>query len=121
MQEHCNSRSGSGMDCGSDQEIQVRFPAYPHCMLTPDGKEVKEVFRRLGARVRVEVGLARYRPLAAHGIGCLAAGLNLETGYLYHHYIAEIPLNMTLNCNQPKNTLVHWPSPKKHWFEDPGQ
>ena len=31
---------------------------------------------------------------------CPAAGLNLETGHLSRHYIAEISLNVTLNHNQ---------------------
>ena len=62
-----------------------------------DGKEVKDVFGRPGARVGV--GSARLRPLVAHGVGCLAAGQNLETGQLSRHYIAEISLNVTLNHN----------------------
>ena len=33
--------------------------------------------------------------LAAHGVECPAAGLNLETGQLCSQYIAEISLNMT--------------------------
>ena len=41
-----------------------------------DGKEVKDVFGRPGAGVGV--GLARQRPLATHGVGCPAAGQNLE-------------------------------------------
>ena len=32
--------------------------------------------------------------------GCPAAGQNLETGHLSRHYIAEIPLNVTLNHKQ---------------------
>ena len=58
-----------------------------------DGKEVKDVFRRPGASNRLD--LARKRPLAVHGVGCPAAGLNLETWQLSRHYIAEILLNVT--------------------------
>ena len=64
-----------------------------------DGKEVKDVCVRPGARVGV--GSARQRPLAAHGVGCPAASQNLETWQLSRHYIAEISLNVTLNHNQP--------------------
>ena len=39
---------------------------------------------------------------APHGISYLVAGLNLETGQLSRHYIAEILLNVTLiNYKQP--------------------
>ena len=69
-----------------------------------DGKEVKDVFGRPGAHVGV--GSAHIRPLAAHGVGSLAAGLNLETGQLSRHYIAEISLNVTLNHNQPTNSCI---------------
>ena len=41
-----------------------------------DGKEVKDVFGRPGARVGI--GSARLRPLAAHGVGCSTSGQNLE-------------------------------------------
>ena len=34
---------------------------------------------------RVGLGSARYRPLAAHSIGCPAAGQNLEAGQLSRH------------------------------------
>ena len=40
-----------------DRKIRVRFPAYPHRVWASDGKEVKDVFGRPGARV--EVGSAR--------------------------------------------------------------
>ena len=60
--------------------------------------EVKDVFRHPGARVGVSS--ARSRPLATHGVGCLVAGLNLETGQLSRHYKAEILLNVTLNHKQ---------------------
>ena len=71
---------------------------------TSDGKEVtKNVFRCPGARVRV--CLAHKKILAAHGIGCPAVGLNLETGQLSCHYIAEILLNKTLNHNKPNQTI----------------
>ena len=65
-----------------------------------NGKEVKDVSGRPCARV--EVGSACQRPLAAHGVGCPAAGQNLETGHLSCHYIhvAEISLNVKLNPNQ---------------------
>ena len=69
--------------------------------MSSDGKEVKDVFGRPGARVGV--GSARLRPLAAHGFVCPAAGLNLETGQLSCHYIAEISLNVTFTLNQPTN------------------
>ena len=54
------------------------------------------------------VGSARLRPLAAHGVGCPAAGLYMETGQLSRHYIlvAEITLNMTLNRNKPNQKLT---------------
>ena len=60
-----------------------------------DGKMVKDIYGRPGTRVGVVS--ARLRPLAAHGVGCLTAGLNLETGQLSQHSIAEISLNVTLN------------------------
>ena len=41
------------------------------------------------------------KTLAAHGVGCPAAGQDLETGQLSRHYKAEISLNVTLNHNQP--------------------
>ena len=66
-----------------------------------DGKEVKDVLRHPGARVRV--GSACQRPLAAHCIRCPAAGLNCETAQLSRHYIAEITLNVMLNHNQSTN------------------
>ena len=68
-----------------------------------DAKEAKDVFGRPG--VRVGVGLARSRPLAVHGVGCPAAGQNLEIGQLSRHYIAEISLNVTLQqpTNKPTN------------------
>ena len=40
-----------------DRMIRVWFPAYPHRVGLSDGKEVKDVFERPGARV--EVGSAR--------------------------------------------------------------
>ena len=51
---------------------------------------------------------ARLRPLAAHGFGCLGAGLNLETGQLSHYYtcISEILLNVTLNQTDQKRRTV---------------
>ena len=65
-----------------------------------------DVFGRPGACVRV--GSAHKRPLAAHGVGCLTAGLNLKSGQLScHKYLAEISVNVTLNHNQPTfKTLV---------------
>ena len=66
-----------------------------------DNKEVVDVF----GRPIVRLGSACLRPLAVHamghGVGCPAAGQNLETGQLSRHYIAEILLNVTLNHNQP--------------------
>ena len=83
------------------RKIRVRFPAYPHC------KEVfktKGVFWRPGACVGV--GSARQRPLAAHGVRCPVACLNLEIGQLYRHYKAKFSLNVTLNHNQPNVSIV---------------
>ena len=45
------------------------------------------------------------RPLSALGVGCPAAGQNLETGRLSRRYLAEISLNVTLNHNQPTKVL----------------
>ena len=47
--------------------------------------------------------------VAAHGVGCPAAGLNLETGQLSRHDIAEILLNVMLNHNKPNQNqnLIH--------------
>ena len=67
-----------------------------------DGKEVKDVFELSGASVGI--GLVRYRPPTTHGVGCPAAGLNLQTRQLSRHYITEILLNVTLHHNQA--TLV---------------
>ena len=70
----------------------------PKAFIDPETEtEVKDIFGRPGARVGV--GSARLRPLAVHGVWCPAAGLNLETGQLSRHYIAEV----TLNHNQPTN------------------
>ena len=66
-----------------------------------DGKEIEDVFGRPGARVGV--GSTRLRPLAAHEVGCPAAGQNMEAGQLSRHFIAEISLNVTLNHNQSIN------------------
>ena len=63
----------------------------------PDGKEIKDVFVR--PSVHVGVGSEHLRPLAAHGVWCPAAGLNLETGQLSCHYRAEISLNMNKQAN----------------------
>ena len=52
------------------------------------------------SRSCVGVGSTRLSPLAAHGVGCPVAGLNLETGQVSHHYIAEISLNVTLNITK---------------------
>ena len=62
-----------------------------------DGKEVKYVFGRPGARVGV--GSVCKRPLTFRDVWCPAAGLYLETGQLSRHFIAE-KLNVTLNHNQ---------------------
>ena len=51
-----------------DRKIRVRLLPLTLTACGPsDGKEVKDVFGRPGARV--EVGSARLRPLAAHGVG----------------------------------------------------
>ena len=66
-------------DCTADWTIRVRFPTHPHRVCWPsDGKEVKDVFGRAGARIGVS--LARLRPLDVKGVGCPAAGLSLENG-----------------------------------------
>ena len=69
-----------------------------------DGKEVKDFFGSPGARVGV--GSARLRPLAIFGVGCTAAGPNLETGQLSRQYKAEISLNVTLNHNQQQQQPI---------------
>ena len=56
-----------------------------------NGKEVKDVFRRPSASVEVDS-----TPSCPWHEG-KAAGLNLETGQLSDHYIAEILLDVTLN------------------------
>ena len=53
---------------------------------------------------RVEVGSARWEPLAAHGVWCPAVGLNLETWQLSRHYLSEILLNVTLIHNKANQT-----------------
>ena len=50
-------------------------------------------------------GSARYRPLAAHGVWCPAEGLNLKTGQLFRHYIAEISPNVTLKLQLTKTRI----------------
>ena len=65
-----------------------------------NSNEDKDVFGH--PIVHVMVGLARKRPLSCPCRWCPAAGLNLETGKLSGHYIAEISLNVTLNHNKPK-------------------
>ena len=45
-------------------------------------------------------------PATIHGtatIYAVTAGLNVETGYLSRHFIAEISLNVTLNHSQQTN------------------
>ena len=81
-----------------DRNTRVRFPAYPQHVLALWCKEVKDVFRCPGARVGV--GSARWIPLAAHGVGCPAAGQIWKTGQLSCHYTAEISLNVRLSHNQ---------------------
>ena len=82
-------------------------------------KEVKDIFGRPGTRV--EVGSARKRPLAAHDVGARQQeGLNLKTGHLSRHYIAEISLNATLNHNKPKNQknlVPFWYRPWQNVYE----
>ena len=68
------------------------------------GKDVQKRLRTTGARVKV--GSASLRPLAARGVGCLAAGLNLENGQRSHHYIAEIKRNVPLNRSQLTNHRI---------------
>ena len=59
-----------------DRKTRVRFPHTLTACGPSDGKEVKDVFGRPGARVGV--GSVCLRPLADHGVGCPAAGQNLE-------------------------------------------
>ena len=84
-----------------DQEIWVWFTGNLTMCGPSDGKEVKDVFGRPGACV--EVGSTCERSLAAHGVGCPEAGLNLKTGQLSRPYKAEILMNVTFNHNQPTN------------------
>ena len=67
--------------------------------------EVNYLLRSPGARVGV--GPERLKPLAAHGVGCPDAGLNLEIRQLFCYYIDELLLNVTLNHNQPIATNEH--------------
>ena len=46
------------------------------------------------------------KTLAANGIGCPAAGLNLEIVQLSCHYIAEVLLNVMLNINKPNQSKL---------------
>ena len=64
------------MDWTVDRKTRVRFPAYFTACGPSDGKEVKDASGCLGARVGE--GSAHLGPLAAHGVGCPAAGQNLE-------------------------------------------
>ena len=52
------------------------------------------------------------KTLAAHGVGCPTAGLNLETEQLSRHYIAKISLNVVLNLSQPTNKICLFPFKK---------
>ena len=93
-------RRGSGLNCGSRDQGWI--PCIPSPRVGPlMARRLKMSSRHPGARVRV--GSARLTPLAAHGIGCPAAGQNLETGQLARHNIAEISLNVTLDHSQPTN------------------
>ena len=87
-----------------DRTIRVRFRLSLIACVPSDCKEVKDVFGRPDAHIGV--GSVRLRPLAAHGVGCPAAGQNWETGQLFRHCIAEISLKVTLNNNnQPTNQV----------------
>ena len=80
-----------------DRKIRVRSPLTLTACGPSNGKEVKDVFGRPGARV--EVGYTLKTP-SCPWRGCPAAGQNLETGHLSRLYIAKISLNVTLNHNQ---------------------
>ena len=89
-----------GMKLTLKDTLRHGVPEVAGCRTTcgpSDGKEEKGVFVRPSAQGSVRVGSEHLRPLAAHGIWCPVAGLNLETGHLSRHNIAEISLNMMLN------------------------
>ena len=99
-------RKGSQQDCGSGNPGLI--PGLPSsCVCRLMARRLKTSSYVPSALVGI--GLAPKRPLTAHGIWFLAAGLNLETGQLSRRYIAEILLNVTLNHSQPTN------KPEKTW------
>ena len=86
-----------------DRKIRVRFPAYPHRVwaLWWQGGKRRLQTSRCPCRGR----LGTLKTPSCPWRGCPAAGQNLETGHLSRHYIAEIPLNVTLNHNQHQQHL----------------
>ena len=81
-----------------DRKIQVRFPAYPHCVWALCWQGGKRCLRT--SRCPCQGRLSTLKTPSCPWRGCPAAGQNLETGHLSRHYIAEISLNVTLNHNQ---------------------
>ena len=82
-----------------NRTIRVRFPAYPHrawALCWQGGKRSLRTSRYpcRGRLCTLKTPSCSWR---------WVPGRNLETGYLPRHYIAEIPLNVTLNHNQPTN------------------
>ena len=88
-----------------DRKIRVRFPAYPHRVWALWWQGGKRRLRTYRCPCRGRLGTLKTPSCPWRG--CPAAGQNLETGHLSHHYIAEISLNVTLNHNQQQQLKIY--------------
>ena len=98
-----------------DRKIRVRFPAYPHRVWALWWQGGKRRLRTSRCPCRGRLGTLKTPSCPWRG--CPAAGQNLETGHLSHHYIAKISLNVTLNHNQHQHQNIISP-PGPHLIED---
>ena len=81
----------------TDRQIRVRFPAYPHHVWGLWWQEGKRRLRTSRCPGRGRLGTLKIPSCPWRWVP--TAGLNLETGQLSCHYIAEILLNVKLNHN----------------------
>ena len=89
------ARSGGAEVAGwtLNQKIRVRFLTYPHRVWALWWQGGKRRLRTFRCPYRGRFGTLKTPSCPWRG--CLAAGQNLETGHLSHHFIAEISLNVT--------------------------
>ena len=94
-----------GLDCGSGNPGSIRCIPSPGVGPLMTRRLFKDVFGRSVVRVRVEVGSAHERPLAAHGVGCPAAGLDLETGPSLYYDLPTYCVHLSCALYSISNTL----------------